>query len=78
MNNKKVLIVEDDQFLVNIYQTKLTKEGYQIETALDGEEGLEKVGKFNPDIILLDLILPKMNGFFFRYIHFALLNQGFD
>ncbi|MDD3888148.1 MAG: response regulator [Patescibacteria group bacterium] len=63
MSKSKILIVEDDQFLVKIYQTKLESEGFDIELALDGEEGIEKAGKFMPELILLDLILPKMNGF---------------
>lgn len=63
MEKSKILIVEDDQFLVKIYQTKLESEGFDIELALDGEEGIEKAAKFMPELILLDLILPKMNGF---------------
>lgn len=63
MAKRKILIVEDDQFLVKIYQTKLEKEGFEINIALDGEEGLQKTTGFKPDLILLDLILPKMNGF---------------
>ncbi|MFA6295970.1 MAG: response regulator [Patescibacteria group bacterium] len=63
MEKSKILIVEDDQFLVKIYQTKLESEGFDIELALDGEEGIKKAAKFMPELILLDLILPKMNGF---------------
>jgi len=63
MEKSKILIVEDDQFLVKIYQTKLESEGFDIELALDGEEGIEKAKEFMPELILLDLILPKMNGF---------------
>ena len=63
MTKNKILIIEDDRFLIKIYQTKLKKAGFEIELALNGEEGLEKVKTFKPNLILLDLILPKMNGF---------------
>jgi DNA-binding response OmpR family regulator len=59
---KKVLIIEDDQLIANIYRNKFRVEGYQVEIALDGESGLEIMRIFRPDAILLDLILPKMSG----------------
>lgn len=59
---KKVLIIEDDQLVANIYRNKFLVEGYQVEIALDGESGLEMMRIFRPDVILLDLILPKMSG----------------
>jgi DNA-binding response OmpR family regulator len=59
---KKVLIIEDEQIITNIYRNKLTVEGYQVETAPDGETGLELVRTFHPDAIVLDLMLPKMSG----------------
>ncbi|MGD1087386.1 MAG: response regulator [Verrucomicrobiota bacterium] len=59
---KKVLIVEDDQIITNVYRNKLTVEGYEVETAPDGETGLKLVRTFHPDIIILDLMLPKMSG----------------
>jgi len=59
---KKVLIIEDDQLVANIYRNKFLVEGYQVEIAPDGESGLEIMRKFRPDAILLDLILPKMSG----------------
>jgi DNA-binding response OmpR family regulator len=59
---KKVLIIEDDQLIANIYRNKFLVEGYQVEIALDGESGLEMMRLFRPDVILLDLILPKMSG----------------
>ena len=58
-----ILIVEDDKFLRELIARKLTKEGFKIEEAIDGEDGLEKAQKLKPDLILLDLILPGMNGF---------------
>lgn len=57
--SKKILIAEDDQFLSKIYQTKLSKEGYGLYIASNGEEALEKAKTNIPDLILLDMIMPK-------------------
>ena len=63
-NNKtSVLIVEDDTFLSNIYKTKFDMEGFGVITADDGEAGLAMAKSKKPDIILLDILLPKMDGF---------------
>jgi DNA-binding response OmpR family regulator len=59
---KKILIVEDDQIVANIYRNKFSVEGYQAEIARDGLAGLEMVRSFRPDAVILDLMLPKMNG----------------
>jgi len=59
---KKVLIIEDDQVIANIYRNKFAVEGYQTEAAYDGESGLKTMRTFGPDVILLDLMLPKMSG----------------
>ncbi len=59
---KKILIIEDDQIVANVYRNKLAVEGYQTEVALDGETGLKIMRTFQPDIIILDLMLPKMSG----------------
>ena len=59
----KVLIVEDDVFLADLYKTKFALEGFEVLVAYDGEKGLESIKKNSPDIILLDLILPKIGGF---------------
>jgi DNA-binding response OmpR family regulator len=59
---KKILIVEDDQIVANIYRNKLAVEGYPVEVALDGESGLKLMRSFRPDAIVLDLMLPKMSG----------------
>ncbi|MBI3671627.1 response regulator [Candidatus Azambacteria bacterium] len=59
---KKVLIVEDEQALVRAIQEKLKKEGISVLTAKDGETGLETALLEHPDLILLDIIMPKMNG----------------
>ncbi len=59
----KVLIVEDDKFLRELINRKLQSEGFETVLAIDGEIGLDLAGKESPDIILLDLILPGINGF---------------
>jgi DNA-binding response OmpR family regulator len=58
-----ILIVEDDKFLRELISQKLIKEGYNILQAVDGEEGLDKIKKEKPDLVLLDLILPGIDGF---------------
>jgi two-component system, OmpR family, response regulator VicR len=62
-NLQKILIVEDDRALQSALVEVLTKEKYEIVSAYDGEEGVQKAESENPDLILLDLILPKKNGF---------------
>jgi len=59
---KKILIVEDDQIVANIYRNKFSVEGYQVEVALDGQAGMEILNAFRPDAVVLDLMLPKMTG----------------
>ncbi len=59
---KKVLIIEDDQIVANIYRNKLLVDGFQVEIAHTGERGLELIKSFGPDAVLLDLVLPGMNG----------------
>ncbi|MCI0747622.1 MAG: response regulator [Verrucomicrobia subdivision 3 bacterium] len=59
---KKILIVEDDPIVAHIYQTRLEKEGYEVEIAPDGQSGFYRIHEFKPDAVLLDLMLPKMNG----------------
>lgn len=60
---KKILIIEDDKFLRELITKKLVKEGYETAEAVDGEEGIKKVKEEKPDLILLDLILPGIDGF---------------
>lgn len=60
---KKILIIEDDKFLRELIGQKLLKEGYDIVEAVDGEKGIKTVKDEKPDLILLDLILPGMDGF---------------
>jgi len=59
---KKILIIEDDQIVANVYRNKLAVEGYQTEAAPDGESGLKLMRTFRPDAIVLDLMLPKLDG----------------
>ena len=60
---KKLLIIEDDQVLNEMYALKFQKEGYEVESAYDWIEWLTKIASMNPDVILLDLMMPSMNGF---------------
>jgi len=62
---KTVLIVEDDKFLRELISRKILNEGFDISEAVDGEDGLKKVKEEKPDLILLDLILPGIDGFEF-------------
>ena len=59
---KKILIIEDDQIVANIYRNKFSIEGFQVEIAHDGVAGLETIHQFRPDAVVLDLMLPKMTG----------------
>lgn len=63
INKAKILLVEDDSFLAGMYQAKLSLEGFVVEMAADGEQGLKIAKEENPDLILLDIILPKLSGF---------------
>ena len=58
----KATVIEDDQDLQYIYKLKLEREGFQVKTASNGEEGLRVTKEFAPDIILLDIMMPIMNG----------------
>lgn len=60
---KKILLVEDEEIMIDLLQKKLTKEGYEISVAKDGEEGLKAMREVKPDLILLDIIMPKIGGF---------------
>jgi len=60
---KKILVIEDDKFLRELISQKLIKEGYDIAEAVDGEKGVESVKEEKPDLVLLDLILPGIDGF---------------
>lgn len=58
----KVLLVEDDPFLVRMYQISFNKIGYLVLLARDGVEGLKKASTEKPDLVLLDILMPKMDG----------------
>jgi len=58
----KVLLVEDDPFLIDIYTTKLKTEGFDLLLAKNGEEALEKIENNKPSLVILDIVLPNMDG----------------
>ncbi len=59
----KLLVVDDDREIVETLKKRLIREGFEVAVAFDGEEALVKVKEENPDVILLDLMMPKLNGF---------------
>ena len=61
--NRKVLVVDDEKPISDIVKFNLEKEGYEVGVAFDGEDAIRKVYQFEPDLILLDIMLPKMDGF---------------
>ena len=63
MNDKKILIVDDEKAIVDILKFNLEKEGFTTTVAYDGEEAIKIALSVNPDLILLDLMLPKIDGF---------------
>jgi CheY-like chemotaxis protein len=60
---KKILIVEDEEIIRDLLKGRLAKEGYEVVAAEDGVEGLEKLSKDKPDLVILDVIMPRMGGF---------------
>ena len=62
MANEKILVVDDDANICELLRLYLTKEGYQVTVANDGEEGLEKFNQVKPDMVLLDVMMPRMDG----------------
>jgi DNA-binding response OmpR family regulator len=60
---KTILIIEDEEIIRGILQKKIEKEGFQVEVAENGEEGVEKIREVIPDIIILDIVMPIMDGF---------------
>ncbi|WP_434748948.1 response regulator transcription factor [Paenibacillus amylolyticus] len=61
--NKKVLVVDDESSIVSAIAYALRREGYEVETANDGEEALEKVALFHPQVMILDVMMPKLDGY---------------
>ena len=60
---KTILMIDDDPFMRNIYGIRFAKEGFIIKEAVNGEEGLAKAREIKPDLILLDVLMPVLNGF---------------
>jgi len=63
MSRGRILVVDDEIYIVHILDFSLGMEGYEVVTALDGEEGLQKAIEFKPDLIVLDIMMPKMDGY---------------
>jgi DNA-binding response OmpR family regulator len=63
MEKKKILLVEDDPFISEMYIMKFEKAGYDCEFASTGKDGLEKARSWKPDLVLLDILIPEMDGF---------------
>lgn len=61
----KILLVDDDSVLLRLYSTKFVNEGHEVKTALNGQEALDIVKTYIPDVMVLDLLMPKLNGFTF-------------
>lgn len=59
----KILLIEDDKFFQKFYARKLAEQKIELEVAVDGQEGLNKMMQWKPDLVLLDLIMPKVDGF---------------
>lgn len=59
----KILIVEDDRYISKMYQLKLSLEGYEVQVAENGKQGVDKVKEMMPNIILLDILMPELDGF---------------
>jgi len=59
----KILLVEDDAILVEMYQAKFELEGHDVKVANNGEEALQTLENYRPELILLDILMPKINGF---------------
>jgi DNA-binding response OmpR family regulator len=63
MKKKKILLVDDERDIITLITPRLIASGYDVITALDGEEALDKAKKEKPDLIILDIMLPKINGY---------------
>ena len=62
-NSKKILLVEDDETLANVYKARLEIEGFEVRHVGNGENALSSAVEYKPDLILLDVMMPKINGF---------------
>lgn len=63
MDKKKILLVEDDNALASVYRSRLELEGFVVEHVQNGELALAKIIEFKPDLVVLDVMMPKVNGF---------------
>ncbi len=61
-NARKILIIEDDHLIASIYKSKFEKAGYEVDVAYDGQTGFYRIHEIRPNAVLLDLMLPQMNG----------------
>lgn len=59
---QNILLIEDDRFLIDIYTTKLKESGFSVEVVSDGELALSKIKEKNPDLVILDIVLPHLDG----------------
>lgn len=65
-----ILLIDDDPVLLKLYSTRLIADGHQVNTASNGESAIELLTTFKPDLIVVDLLMPKLNGFsFLEYIN---------
>ncbi len=60
---EKILLIEDEELIIRLLSKKLAAIGYDVSLAMDGREGLEKIKQIVPDLILLDIVMPRMGGF---------------
>jgi len=60
---KKILIIEDEEIISNLLAKKLSQVGYEVKTAFNGQEGLEILEQEKPDLVLIDIVMPKKDGF---------------
>ena len=63
MEKKKILLVEDDTALASVYRSRLELEGFEVEHVANGELALSKILEYKPDLVVLDVMMPKVNGF---------------
>ncbi|MCK5084983.1 MAG: response regulator [Candidatus Pacebacteria bacterium] len=61
--SKKIVIIEDEKILIELLEKKIKEEGYEVFVSLNGKEGLELIKEVKPDLVLLDIIMPKLNGY---------------
>lgn len=62
MEKRRILVVDDEIYIVHILDFSFQMEGYEVETALDGEQALERVKESRPDLIVMDMLMPRMDG----------------